>query len=223
MFARILFLVLLAANVGVGLWLWRAHEAAPTTWPRADPGVASLVLLVEREAPDPVASAAELTSAPDAVDGIAAGQCASIGPFIADSDARRAQDALTPLVDRLRLRREAERASRGWSVFLPAPASRNEALRVARALQQSGVRDYYVVTAGPQQNTISLGLFASRENAERRLEEVLALGYQPAITERIDERSVTWIDFAPPIGRTFDWRNVLTDRSALGERPVPCF
>jgi hypothetical protein len=221
MFARILFLLLLAANLGVGAWLWRSNRPAPPP-PDVDPGVARLVLLAEREARDPDAASAELAAAPEALEAWAERRCLAIGPFVAQSDARRAVDLLTPFVERIRTREEYERQSRGFAVFLPAPATRDEALATARALQQRGVRDYYVVTAGPQQNTISLGLFSSRENAERRVAEVTLLGFRPAITERIDDRAVIFVDVVPSPDRPLDWRALLPDAN-LVERAIACF
>ena len=51
-------------------------------------------------------------------------------------------------------------------------------LATARSLAAQGVRDYYVVTAGPGENTVSLGLFREQRNAEARLAEVRALGIE---------------------------------------------
>jgi hypothetical protein len=221
MFARILFLLLLAANLGVGVWLWQSSRPAPPP-ALVDSGVARLVLLSEREVRDPDAATAELAAAPDALDEWQERRCLAIGPFVAQSDARRALDLLTPFVERIRTREEYERQSRGFAVFLPAPATRDEALATARALQQRGVRDYYVVTAGPQQNTISLGLFSNRDNAERRVAEVTLLGFRPAITERVDDRAVIFVDLVPSPERPLDWRALLPE-SALSERPIACF
>lgn len=221
MFARILFILLLAANLGLGAWLWQSARPAPPL-PAVDPGVAKLALLSEREVRDPNAATAELAAAPETVEEWQARRCLAIGPFSTQSDARAALDRLTPYVERIRVREEYVRQSRGYAVFLPAPATREEALAAARALQQRGVRDYYVVTAGPQQNTISLGLFSSRENAERRVADVTLLGFRPAITERIDDRAVVFVEVVPVADRDLDWRSVLP-ATALSERPVACF
>jgi hypothetical protein len=221
MFARILFLLLLAANLGVGVWLWQTSRPLPPP-PAVDPGVARLVLIAEREVRDIDAASAELAAAPEPDEAWAERRCLAIGPFPTQSEARRALDLLTPMVERIRTREEYERQSRGFVVFLPAPSTREEALATARALKQQGVRDYYVVTAGPQQNTISLGLFSNRDNAERRVAEITQLGFRPAITERIDDRAVIFVDLVPSPDRPLDWRTVLADPS-LSERPVACF
>ena len=51
MLSRILFLLLLAMNVGVALWLYFAPQAPASQLPATDPGVAKLVLLSEAERP----------------------------------------------------------------------------------------------------------------------------------------------------------------------------
>jgi hypothetical protein len=103
---------------------------------------------------------------------------------------------LTPLTKRIRTRETRATQTRGYWVFLPAMASREEALGVARQLSGKGVRDYYVVTAGDQQNTVSLGLFRDQGNAERRRAEIAALGLAPKVNARTEELPVYWLDFA---------------------------
>jgi hypothetical protein len=221
MFPRILFLVLLAANIGVGAWLFVAPRPPAAVHRPAEPGVAPLVLLSEREASD-AADSAELAAAPEPVAQGATLRCMTIGPFPTQSEMRRALNTLTPAVASIQYREARAQQSRGWSVFLPAPASREEALGVARQLNARGVRDFYVVTAGPQQNTISLGLFKDRNNAERRRQEIGTLGFAPAITERTEELPVYWLDFATAGETPFEWRRLLPDLLDIDERSVPC-
>ena len=192
MFSRILFVLLLAANIGMGAWLYVA-PAAPTL-PPTDPGVAPLVLLAERDGAG--ANTAELASAPVDPAAAARDRCLRLGPFPSQADLRRAMTNLTPQVERLQFRETRTRQSRGFLVFLAAPATRTEALAVARELSARGVRDYYVVTAGEQQNTVSLGLFRDQGNAERRRAEIAALGLEPEIATRTEDLPQYWLDFA---------------------------
>ena len=222
MLSRLLVLLLLAANLGVAAWLFltpRADAPAPVA---ADPGVAPLVLLSERDG-TAEAEAAALASAPEPAGAASDDRCLSLGPFPTQSDLRRAVNALTPAVKRVRTREARTSQSRGFLVYLPAPASREQALSVARELYGRGVRDYYVVTAGEQQNTISLGLFRDRNNAERRRAEIAAMGFTPAITERLEELPVYWLDFAVGRDSNFNWRDRLPDLLDVGEKPASCF
>ncbi len=220
MITRILFVLLLAANIGMGAWLYVSSRAAAPTLPPADPGVAPLVLLAER---DGAASTAELASAPLDPAAAARDRCTRIGPFPSQADLRRAMNVLTPQVERLQFRESRTRQSRGFLVFLAAPATRGEALAVARELSARGVRDYYVVTAGNQQNSISLGLFRERANAERRRAEISTLGFAPELTERVEDLPVYWLDVAVRPEVTFDWRDHLPDFLGIEGEPIACF
>jgi hypothetical protein len=221
MFARIVFLLLLALNIGVGCWLYFAPQSSASQLPATDPGVPKLVLLSEQEhAGD--ANAAELTTAPESTADLRNDTCTSVGPFGTQADMRGALNALTPLVSRIQYREAHATETRGYWVYLPAMSSREQALTIARQLSAKGVRDYYVVTAGDQQNTISLGLFRDRGNAEKRRTEVAALGFSPELITRTEELPVYWIDFASDPQHPLNWRTHVTQRD-LREEPVACF
>jgi hypothetical protein len=194
MFVRALFILLLALNIGSACWLLFAQQPVLNAPPATDPGVPKLVLLSERDGG--IADDAELASAPENSADRANDECRSIGPFPTQADARAAMNALTPLSKRIRTRETQSTQTRGYWVYLPAMASREEALGVARTLSAKGVRDYYVVTAGDAQNTVSLGLFRDQGNADRRRAEITALGLKPQVNTRTEELPVYWLDFA---------------------------
>jgi hypothetical protein len=203
-------------NLGVAIW-WASHdEPVLATPPATDRDVPSLVLLgeVERHA---LTDAEELAAAPELLRPDAV--CLSVGPFATPADLRRAMDALLPKVERIQFREVAAVALRGYRVYLPPAGNRAEALSVARALSAKGISDYYVVTAGSQQNTVSLGIFRELENATQRRDEVAALGYAPIIEPRTEQVPEWWIDLATAPG--FDWR-ALVPAPDLQAREAPC-
>ncbi|MEO6967993.1 MAG: SPOR domain-containing protein [Rhodanobacteraceae bacterium] len=222
MFHRLLFLMLLVFNVGVAAWLVFGHPTTAPLPPPTDPGVTELKLLSERPGP-PSEQSAELDAAPESRAALVSDRCESIGPFPTQADMRVAMQTLTPQVPRIQYREEQARQSRGFWVYLPALPSRDAALTTARALSAKGVRDYYVVTAGDQQNTISLGLFHDRANAEHRRAELATLGFNAQLTERVETLPVYWVDFALPSQPGFDWRVWLPGRSDLNAKMVDCF
>lgn len=223
MLSRVLFLVLIAANASLAAMLyWQPHHDKPLP-PPTDPGVAKLVLLSEREASEAEINSAELSEAPATQTDSTHDHCFSLGSFTTQSDMRQAMTILTPSVNRIRPRESISQQSRGWSVFLPAPASREEALNIARSLYERGVRDYYVVTAGEQQNTISLGLFREHNNAEKRRAEIARLGFNPSIVERKEDSPQYWIDIALPVDSTLPWQTQLANFSQIKEKTINCF
>lgn len=220
MFVRVLFLLLLALNVGAAAWLAFAPSAQPVPFAVADPGVPRLELLAERERGVP---GAELAAAPESVADLANDDCRSIGPFPSQADVRAAMNTLTPLARRTRTRVEQVTQSRGDWVYLPAFRTREEALDAARELAANGVRDYYVVTAGDQQNTVSLGLFRDPGNAERRRAQIAALGFEPRLVARTEDLPAYWLDIALARGEALDWRAVLDEPGDLREQEIACF
>jgi len=194
MFIRALFMLMLALNLGGARWLLFANRPQAEESPATDPGVPRLELLAERDSGE--VDHAELASAPESPADLANDQCRSFGPFPTQADTRAAMTVLTPLTKRIRMREEHATQTRGYWVFLPAMPTREQALTTARTLSAKGVRDYYVVTAGDQQNTISLGLFRDQGNAERRRAEIAALGLAPKVNARTEDLPVYWLDFA---------------------------
>jgi len=222
MFVRALFLLLLAANLGAASWLVFAPDMHATQVPPNDPGIPKLVLLSERDRGDD--AAAELAAPPETRADRRTDECHSIGTFPTQADVRAAISALTPLTRRIQFREAHATQARGYWVYLPALQTREQALAAARQLSSKGVRDYYVVTAGDQQNTISLGLFRDQGNAERRRAEIAALGFTPQAIARTEELPVYWLDYATDRAHPLDWRGKLgSGAAALREQPIECF
>lgn len=216
MLVRALIVLLACMNIGVGVW-WAVHrEPLVRMLPATEPGVASLTLLSESEQ-RPIADAAEMASDPESLAPDSA--CMSIGPFSTPADLRRAMNALLPSAERIQFREVAAVALRGYRVFLPAAGNREQALQTARALSARGVTDYYVVTAGEQQNTISLGIFHALENATNRHDALAALGYNPTVEARTEQAPQWWIDLAVP--KDFNWRALVADPAVRAE-PKAC-
>lgn len=217
MLSRGALLILVCLNLAAALW-WAFHvptRAVPP--PPTDPGVPGLVLLAEAE-PDSLPAAAELAVAPSRLD--AAPTCLSVGPFDTPSALRRAVDRLGGGVGKLQYREAQVQSTRGFRVYVPAAATRSDALALARRLAAQGIRDYYVVTAGPGENTVSLGLFREQQNAETRLAEVQALGIDAVMEAASEDRPQWWLEIA--IAADFDWRTPL-GAGNWQARPIPCF
>lgn len=217
MLTRGALLLLVCLNLAAALW-WVAHAPAQALrLPATDPGVPSLTLLAEAELDDAPASA-ELAVAPARLDATPA--CFSVGPFDTPAALRRAVDALGSSVGKLQYREAQVQSTRGFRVYIPAAASRADALAQARTLAAQGMRDYYVVTAGPGENTVSLGLFREEGNARKRLAEVQALGIDAVMEAASEERPQWWLEIA--VAADYDLRTPVS-RGNWQMRPIPCF
>src|SRR5205085_6028192 len=133
--------------------------------------------------------------------------CQSIGPFESTDALRRAMDALLLKVERIQYREVQAMALHGYRVFLPATPDRAQALEAARLLAARGIADYYVVTAGDQENTVSLGIFRELDNATKRRDSVAALGFNAVVEPRTEPVAQWWIDLAA--APAFDWHSAV--------------
>lgn len=215
MIVRILFLLLLFLNIGAGVWLLYGPAPSRVPPPLTDPGVAELRLVSEASParPAPTASA---TPAP-------AEACVSLGPFTTTVDMRTAMQKLSPHVARIQYREVEVSHSHGFWVYLPATATREAALDEARQLAAKGINDYYVVTAGDGQNTVSLGLFDDAANAQNRVAQVQKLGFPAQVKQRMDTEPAYWVDYAVPANASFEWQAWLPGRSDLTSKSIDCF
>lgn len=213
MFWRLLLLLLIALNVGVAGWLLfgTASHAMP---PATEPGVPELKLLSAQPAAVATASSARAIRA--------SGQCLRIGPFATQSGMRQAFSALMPKVPQIQFHQDAVTKSTGWWVYLPAFPTQEQALQAARTLAAKGVQDYYVVTAGDRQNTVSLGLFHSQDNAQRRFNHITQLGFQPKLNQREETLPEYWVDVALPAQVGFDW-HTLVQAPNVKASAINCF
>lgn len=217
MLARVILLLLLSMNLGVGLW-WISRPAVERVQlPATEPGVPGLRLLSEIEAAEGGAEVAEVPFDP----GPATQEvCLAVGPLLTQADLRRAVGQLSPQVNRIQFRETIARVERGYWVHLPAPGNREQALQLARDLSQRGLRDYYVVTAGERENMISLGLFRELKNAETRQQEVITAGFDARLEPRTDDQPQYWIELAAMPG--FNWREAMGGYAGVDAQPMPC-
>ena len=138
------------------------------------PAVSPAAAVATGEAGEPAAAAS--TQASD-------GECLRAGAF---KNRARATEAAAWLrardIEVLGMHPEDRQAVRRYRVYLPAAASRKEAVGTAQELRRQGVRNVMAIEEGPLANTVSLGLFRQESNMRRRVAELEELGYD-AVSE----------------------------------------
>jgi hypothetical protein len=120
--------------------------------------------------------------------------CMSIGPFADLPQASQAQAALRAAGFQPRQRVEQGELWAGYWVSVQGLATREEAESALRMLTGSGISDVYLMPGSDPPNVLSLGVFSEYQRAQRRLDEVHALGLIPRIDDRKRAGSVYWID-----------------------------
>jgi hypothetical protein len=121
--------------------------------------------------------------------------CGSLGPFERGSLARSVVAELTRQGIDASLQQEMIQKPIGFWVLIPPLASQQEAIRVVEDLSSQGVRDIRRFVKGTQKNGISLGVFSSRENAEKRRREILTKGKRTEIQPRHIKVSVYRVEY----------------------------
>lgn len=169
--ARMVFLLLVAANVFLFAWTYALAPPDPATDPRPlahqiDP--AQLKIL----SPQELAAAQSARPAPVS--------CVEWGSFTLAA-APRAEQALEPLAlgARLSLRRSEETAH--WWVFIPPKDGKSGAQKAVTDLKGSGLVDFHVMQEeGKMRWAVSLGVFSTEAAAKGRLEAVREKGVRGA-------------------------------------------
>ena len=120
--------------------------------------------------------------------------CTSIGPFPDLPQASQAQAALRAAGFQPRQRMEQGEIWAGYWVSVQGLATRDAAETALKTLTANGIGDVYVMPGSDPPNVLSLGVFADYQRAQRRLDEVRAIGLTPRIDDRKRAGSVFWID-----------------------------
>jgi hypothetical protein len=182
---RVLFLLLVAANLG--FFAWTQVLAPPTAGSDPEP------LARQIEPHKLVILPPAKPGSPGAKPKPAANVCIEWGSF-ATADAARAEQALEPLAlgSRLAQRRSDETAH--WWVFLPPQGSRQNAQRKVEELKTLGVEEYFMMQdEGRLRWAISLGVFRTEEAARVRLDALQAKKVRGAqLGERETQVNKVW-------------------------------
>jgi hypothetical protein len=214
---RTLVLILILLNVGYLYWQSQSDVAEPRAISHSAPpqGVATLILLGERQdgpAPPPIPAQAASSAAP-------AWQCETVGPFNVSAEAEALQGLLVDSGLTGAVRSVSREVVSSYWVYMPARATRDAALTLARDLTARGLRDLYVVNDGEHRNGISLGLFSEHDRARRRVDELDALGYGARIEARNRTQTHYWLDLSGP-AENFSGIRIPPGVSRM-ERPCP--
>ncbi len=203
---RILFLVLLLANVLVFIWYeWLGPPAQMSQQSTPLPHVQPLKLLAEltpaeRQALAKSASAVPAPITPVRIPNPSAAAaaspeiCVSYGPFSSiealQTGATRLRKPGVSITERL----VPGKVRLGYWVYLPPFVSQRQAEEAAGLLRRRGVKDLYVVTDAANRNAISLGVFTVRSGALDRLMKIRRLGYHPLLAGRFRDAPRYWLD-----------------------------
>ena len=207
LFIRFLFLLALLSNIGLYIYA-RQNVPKHKNFTAVDYGVKKLTLLSELDVENTIWEEQGTVENPEAIFNQ---ECYSVGVFNAKSEIQPILDTLKNSVIKIRTRKVISTQEAGYWVFIPALKSRQEALSTGRKLSENSIEDYYVVTVGENENTISLGLYRDSINADARLQELLSRGFNAEKQIKVEQWPEFWLDYAV----ASDQRESLADISEL--------
>lgn len=126
--------------------------------------------------------------------------CRQLGPF---SEKKHAEDIASGLAAyRLptKIITTTKRDIKGYWAILPAPATRQEANDLVEKLRDKGVVDVRRFVVGDLENSISLGMFSSEDNAKKRARSIEELGFVAVVTPNAEETVYYWLEYMQPEG-----------------------
>ena len=126
----------------------------------------------------------------------AATTCTSVGPFNDITRAARAAGLLAQRGFRLQQRAEEGETIEGYWVFVGGLQSDDDINKMVNRLERNGFTDAHVMKNYSTNRRISVGMFSTRERAEKRAAAVKNLGLEPEVGERKFPGTVYWVDVA---------------------------
>jgi len=176
---RWVFLLLLAVNVGFGVFVYLRDKA-----PNPDAQLIALQMNADKVRIVPPRPA----PAPAPVPASVRATCVEWGSFGA-GDLTRGQYALDRLALGARARRVEVRVTAGYWVFIPPMRSQAAMERKAAELRDLGVDEYFpILDPGRWRYAISLGVFRSEEGATRFLAQLRQMGVRSATVGEREQR-----------------------------------
>lgn len=124
--------------------------------------------------------------------------CTSVGPFAELAEAAQAQAALRGAGFNPRQRVEQGELWVGYWVSVQNISTRADAEDAVETLKSNGLDDVYLMPGGDPSYTLSLGVFSDYQRAQRRANEVRAVGLEPKVEDRKRAGSVYWLDVELP-------------------------
>jgi hypothetical protein len=207
---RILCLLLILANALFFVWSQLldvqapALDRAPTQNAEAPPRIVLMREVEEDEQPAGETPKEIRDVAPPAVEPLDdrgaqlartdSLSCTSVGPFADLPQAAQAQSALRAAGYEPRQRVEEGELWVGYWVSVPNLSTRTAAESALRKLTDNDITDVYLMPDAEPNHIVSLGVFSDYQRAQRRADQVRALGLEPRISDRRRAGSVYWLD-----------------------------
>lgn len=183
-----LIYTLVLLNIGFALWHLRSQEIPSAQPAQGEDQALKLILL--KEYVEPAA-----TPAPAAATAAVAKQCYTLGPFKTAQAAATIRQKLSKNGIDAQNRVSKTKTRAGFWVYLPATISRADAQANIAKLKAQQIKEYFMIVNGEYTNAISLGVFAQPELAQRRHDDIAALGFTVKLQKVDLLQREYWLDW----------------------------
>lgn len=207
--------LLLLANIGFALWHFRSQDILPNQKKTSDDQALRLILLKEYTA----ATAPAATNTPAQIQQ----RCFTLGPFKTTQAAATVRTQLAKAGIEAQNRVSKENTRPGFWVYLPPTATRKAAQDHVAELKARNLKDYFLVATGEYTNAISLGVFSQPDLAQRRSEEITALGFEVKLQKVDLPLREYWLDW--PISRVVapaTMESIRAENNGVGQAERAC-
>lgn len=206
----------LLVNIGFALWHIRSQGMQVEQPGQSDDQALRLILLKEYSEANVSKPAATAIGQPQL-------RCYTLGPFKTAQVASAIREKLLKSGVSAQHRVNKENTRPGFWVFLPAESTRRAAQQHVADLKAKNVKDYFLVATGEYSNAVSLGVFSQPELAQRRNDELKALGFAVKLQKLDLPLREYWLDW--PKDKALDTNLLDTIRneySGVGQMERPC-
>ncbi|MGD2054892.1 MAG: hypothetical protein PVG45_12395 [Gammaproteobacteria bacterium] len=122
-------------------------------------------------------------------------RCYTLGPFSEMKTLRLVTREIKDYVIEASFRSREEQEQSMFRVYLKPVGSKREARELIKELVSNNIRDYFIITDGPNKNGISLGYFSNKGRAYRHAERVRKLGFDAIAEPVFRTYTIYWLDY----------------------------
>lgn len=121
--------------------------------------------------------------------------CYTLGPFSEMKTLRLVTREIKDYVVEASFRSREEQEQTMFRVFLKPVGGKQEANALIKELVSKNIRDYFIITDGPNKNGISLGFFSNKGRAHRHADRVRKLGFDVISEPVFRAYTIYWLDY----------------------------
>ena len=125
----------------------------------------------------------------------AADLCYTLGPFREMNTLRLVTREIKDYVVEASFRSKEEQEQTMFRVYVRPVGSKQEAKAMIKELVSKNIRDYFIITDGPNKNGISLGFFSEKSRAYRHADHVRSLGFDATAEPVFRSYIIYWLDY----------------------------